>query len=221
MRAIVVSVNEAVLTARLDEDDPLHTNHGQRIEAAARSWFLQWRAIRTAYLGHHRLFRYLRAQLRMTLPLDSGWTWNADRKLWRYAGLERRELVSLPSYRQEAGNMARSYFAARMIRPDAADLISSTLAGLAKRADALVVLISPSERMFQEDADAIAPGFRPRVLDVIRNAASRNGARTIDCSTPETCGVAQAGFADPVHLNDLGVAAYSRALAPLIAAALR
>jgi hypothetical protein len=33
---------------------------------------------RLFYLGHHRLFRYLRAQLRMSMPPGNNWTWNAD-----------------------------------------------------------------------------------------------------------------------------------------------
>jgi hypothetical protein len=82
----------------------------------------------------------------------------------------------------------------------------------------LIVVIPPSEASFQRLADELSPGAQSEIWAVVRLAANDVGARLVDCSMAELCDVHQTGFADPVHLNDEGVRAYSTFLAGVIAA---
>jgi hypothetical protein len=214
LRAIVISVNEAMLTHPKSDDDSLRIDYGQHLENAARDWLLQWRWIRSAYLGHHRLSQYLRASLRMSLAPDTtGWIWMSERKQWRYLGLEKRELISLPSYREEVRAMAHSYFVANTPRPDARALLERTLAQLSMHSGTIVVVIPPAETSFQEQAEIVAPGVRDRIINLIRDVSRDARAHLIDCSSAGMCDVDREGYADPVHLNDRGIEAYSHFLA--------
>jgi lysophospholipase L1-like esterase len=70
----------------------------------------------------------------------------------------------------------------------------------------------------QEAAERISPGKLSSFLVGVRAAATQRNLPLIDCSAPGSCGVSEDGFADPVHLNASGAAAFSAALAQHLSA---
>jgi hypothetical protein len=215
IRLTVLSISEVRVVTKLHWS---RTEIGHWIERSVRARLLQWRWVRSAYLGHHRLARFIRSSLYMSAPLDSGWTWDPEQKVWHYQGLERRELVTLSSYEQESLAMAGNYFSNKHIYNDGA--VENAVKRLAMRSEKVLVVIPPAEARFVRFAEQLAPGLRSSAIKVISEAAQRSGADVIDCSVAATCGLNPASFADPVHLNEIGVQLYSRALAHWIAAAL-
>jgi hypothetical protein len=209
-RSIVVSITEPMVSGPRDESW-LYVNIGERAEKALRIALLQIDWVRRLYLGHHRLNQYVRKSLGMSTALDSGWSWSTEQKRWLYAGLEARAMVKLPTYEQEAKAIAVSYF--RNNRPAHAEELAQLLRTLSAKTERLIVLLPPSELRFQELADVQSAGQQTQTWQLIRDVANSVGAVLIDCSRAAECGVEPAGFGDPVHLNDAGVAMYSRFLA--------
>jgi hypothetical protein len=180
--AIVISVSETMLYP---------STHDTAIEAIlATSW------IRHFYLGYHRL-KHLYAP-----KPDSGWSWSPKEKRWLFRLLEKRMFIDSPSYENEAASMAASYFAT--LRLDHVDELKSFLAWAKARTKRLIVVLPPSDVRFQTASEHF--GNQHRYWHMIANAAHDAGADLIDCS--RSC-VEPTGFADPVHLNAQGTAAYS------------
>jgi hypothetical protein len=98
--------------------------------------------------------------------------------------------------------LADSYFSARS--PGEGSELRELFNWVSSHFSRLIVVLPPSERLFQREAEAY--GSQHRYWRLITDLARETDAQVIDCST--SC-VSQPGFADPVHLNANGVAEYS------------
>jgi hypothetical protein len=214
-RLIVLSISETLLLTRSSMGDRARIDYGRWIEDQARQYLLSRRWIRDVYLGQHRLAQYAREKLGMSFATDNvGWEWSGKQKRWIYQGSGNRQLVSIPTHYAESKDIAESYFDCSCTPNESA--LSAVLLELSRNFR-LIVVIPPSEASFQRFAEELAPGVQPEVWAAVRRAARDHEVRLVDCSKAELCGVQQTGFADPVHLNEEGIKAYSTFLSAVIA----
>lgn len=205
-RLAVISVSEPMLT--IPSEPPGIIQSLQKWRTQFIRDVLKIGAFRTLYLGFSRFSQLLRA---IEAPLSDGWDWSRTQKRWLSSSIEKRELVSLPSYKAESADMAANYFAGN--EAGLSEELSSLIDSLRSKGAMVAILIPPSELSFQ--MQPISARQRDR-WQITRDVAMELNAPIIDCSNAASCGIKPSGFADPVHLNDSGVSDYSNYLASTI-----
>jgi hypothetical protein len=175
------------------------------------SALLRIRFVMRVYLALSR-FQHLVAMR----PYVEAWPWRADLGRWSSSSLTERELAHLPSMDSEVRSMAQNYYGEhRPIEFSEYDL--SWLRNMARKTNEVVLLILPSFPRFVEQAELIDPS-RKRLFDLsVHDLADREGYRLLDCTKLENCGLTDDDFADPVHLNDKGAAALTKAVGQFLA----
>lgn len=166
---------------------------------------IEW--IRYLYLGHQRVV-FLYRTLTGSAPPDSGWSWSTAEKRWRFAGLERRDVDSDPAYYARSVDlMSADYF--KSPQPGDGRHLREFLSFVSAKAKRVIVIIPPSEEQFRKVSERYN-GKQTSFWRTTERVAREAGAMVVDCS--QSC-VDRTAFADPVHLNDRGVAMYSAWLA--------
>ncbi len=197
----ILSPTEPMLTQPLE---PL--TFMQVVEAEHRRLvrrIIQVPLLRTIYFGYSRVSLMLRP---VPVPSD-GWDWSSAQKRWLSSGIEKREFVSLPSYKSESADMAANYFMGN--RAGLSEQLIDLIKSVRSRGASVAILIPPSEDSFQQQAKSSGQRDRWQIMHAV---AGELDVPIIDCSNSRNCSIDKSGFADPVHLNDDGVKGYTTAI---------
>jgi hypothetical protein len=184
---------------------------------AFRDGLLTFRPLRRAYIGAVRMGRILQYITDPAATPPTSLMWSKELSRWQYGETEQRVLTKLPSLSHEIDDMARDYYEHLTfgdVQKELVDFVAA-MAGVAQR---FVIVLPPAFPALQEAAERISPGKLSSFLVGVRAAAAQRNLPLIDCSTAGSCGVSEDGFADPVHLNASGAAAFSAALAQRLSA---
>jgi hypothetical protein len=197
--------SEIVFTA-----DPLRADLTQSLQ----DWW-SVRPIRLVAIGWLKIGALWQGMATKPGRLFDGVDWNGGLGRWQMAAGESRNYSVVPNLQSAIADHVHDYYVIRSyknIEPKLDQFVTA-----AKRvAKKVAVVLPPSFPGVIEAADRVAPGVMETFSASVRTAAKKHDLVIIDCVDPASCDLRAEHFADPVHLNADGAAAFTRYLSTVI-----
>jgi len=168
---------------------------------------------RTVLFGFDRIRLFVRTTLGFEKMAYDGWSYAPQLGRWVYYGLHNRVLIDVPPEQQQVAETARSTFANKWgIAKDTRQVVEILVHKARRIAHQVVLILPPQFPAFTEAEAHYLPTTRGEFVRAVSDAAAATRSIVIDCTDHVRCGLTDRHFADPVHLNDAGAAAYTAAI---------